>query len=122
MTKEDFVRLAIEWNQGSPHHENIIPGMVWNGEKDIKYGNETLWLAIKDYQNIVAVRYEKTESDGVVWNTDFVMNFTDRRLSVRLDRSYLESALTVEYSFSAPHFISLLIGQLCLPDFSKDLY
>ena len=111
MTKEDFVRLAIEWNQGSPHHENIIPGMVWNGEKDIKYGNETLWLAIKDYQNIVAVRYEKTESDGVVWNTDFVMNFTDRRLSVRLDRSYLESALTVEYSFSAPHFISLLIEQ-----------
>lgn len=33
MSKDDFIRLAIEWNQGSPHKENVIPGLVWNGGK-----------------------------------------------------------------------------------------
>ena len=37
------------------------------------------------------------------------MNFNDMKMSVRLDRSYLESALTVESGFSTPHFISLLV-------------
>lgn len=111
MTKDDFIQLAIEWNQGSPHPENIIPGINWNGERNIRYGTDDLWLAIEEYRNknIIAIRYEKTESDGVVWDTDYVMNFDEMRLSVRLDRSFLESALTVDPKFSTPHFISLLI-------------
>lgn len=111
MSKDDFIRLSIEWNQDSPHKENVIPGIVWNGERNIRYGDDSLWLAIEEYrnQNIIAVRYEKTESDGVVWDTDYVMNFNDMKMSVRLDRSYLESALTVESGFSTPHFISLLV-------------
>lgn len=111
MKKDDFIRLAIEWNQGSPHKENIIKGIKWNGESSIRYGTDSLWLAIEEYQNqnIIAIRYEKTESDGVVWDTDYVMNFNDMKLSIRLDRSYLEEALAVDPSFSTPHFITLLI-------------
>lgn len=118
MTKDDFIRLAIEWNQGSPHKENVIPGIEWNGERNIRYGDESLWLAIEEYrnQNIIAIRYEKTESDGVIWDTDYVMNFNDMKMSVRLDRSYLESALTVESAFSTPHFISLLIEKNYIKD------
>ena len=72
MSKDDFIRLAIEWNQGSPHKENVIPGLVWNGERNIRYGDDSLWLAIEEYrnQNTIAIRYEKTETDGVVWDTD----------------------------------------------------
>lgn len=28
MTKDSFIQLVLEWNQGSPHGENIIQGMV----------------------------------------------------------------------------------------------
>ena len=118
LTKDDFIRLAIEWNQGSPHEDNRVPGICWNGERNIRYGNSDLWLEIEEYrnQNIIAIRYEKTEQDGAVWDTDFVMNFNDMEMSVRLDRSYLESALSHNAGFSTPHFIALLIERGYLSD------
>lgn len=42
MTKEDFIQLAIEWNQGSPYAENIIQGINWKGERNIRYGTDSL--------------------------------------------------------------------------------
>ncbi len=111
MTKDDFIRLAIEWNNENPRESNRIPDIVWNGERNIKFGTDILSMAIEEYrnQNIIAIRYEKTESDGVVWSTDYVMNFNEMRMSICLDRSYLESALTVDAKFSTPHFITCLI-------------
>ncbi len=111
MTKDDFIQLVIDWNQGSPHKENIIPGIHWNGERNIRYGNDKLWLAIEEYrnQNIIAIRYEKTTSDGIVWDTDYVMNFNEMKMAIRLDRNYMETALTSNPTFSTPHFITLLI-------------
>ena len=47
LTKEAFIRLAIEWNQNSPHSDSIISDINWNGERNIRYGNEDLWLAIE---------------------------------------------------------------------------
>lgn len=118
MTKDAFIKLVLEWNQGSPHAENVIPNIEWNGERNIRYGNDKLWLAIEEYRNedIIAVRYEKTEEDGVVWDTDYVMNFKKMRLSVQLDRSYLEEALVIDPKFSTPHFITLLINHGYLKD------
>ena len=29
MTKDDFIKLVIKWNQGSPHANNVIPGIQW---------------------------------------------------------------------------------------------
>lgn len=111
MTKDAFIQLVIEWNQGSPHKENIIPEMDWNGERNIRYGNDDLWLDIQEYrnQNIIAVRYEKKEDDGAVWDTDYVMNFNSMQMAVRLDRSYTMDALSTDPKFSTPHFITLLI-------------
>ena len=76
-----------------------------------RYGNEKLWIDIEEYRNknIIAVRFEKIEEDGAVWDTDYVMNFQDMKMSIRLDRSYLEEALTIDPKFSTPHFITLLI-------------
>jgi hypothetical protein len=111
MTKDDFIKLVIEWNQGSPHPANVIPNIVWNGERNIRYGNESVWMDIQEYRNknIIAVRFEKKEEDGVVWDTDYTMNFDTMKMAIRLDRSYLEEALTVDSKFSTPHFITLLI-------------
>lgn len=118
MTKDDFIRLVIEWNQGSPHTNNIIPGIQWNGERNIRYGEDVLWLDIEEYrnQNIIAVRYEKKEDDGAIWDTDYVMNFNSMKMSVRLDRSYTAEALDADPKFSTPHFITLLIERGYLQD------
>lgn len=112
MTHDKFIELVIEWNQGSPHSDNVIPNIEWHGEHNIRYGNDTLWMEIQEYRNrnIIAVRFEKTDSTGGVWDTDYVMNFNDMMMSIRLDRSYLEEALRVDPSFSTPHFITLLIN------------
>lgn len=111
LTKDSFIKLVLEWNQGSPHESNVIKEINWNGERNIRYGNEKLWLDIEEYRNknIIAVRFEKIEEDGVVWDTDYVMNFQDMKMSIRLDRSYLEEALIIDSKFSTPHFITLLI-------------
>ena len=94
MTKADFIRLVIEWNQTSPYPENVIPNLSWNGEYSMRCGTDTLWLEIEELkQQVVAVRYEKQDADGVVWDTDYVMNFKEMKMAIRLDRSYLEEAL-----------------------------
>ena len=111
LTKDSFIKLVLEWNQGSPHESNVIKGINWKGERNIRYGNEKLWIDIEEYRNknIIAVRFEKIEEDGAVWDTDYVMNFQDMKMSIRLDRSYLEEALTIDPKFSTPHFITLLV-------------
>lgn len=111
LTKDSFIKLVLEWNQGSPHENNVIRGIDWHGERNVRYGNEKLWMDIEEYRNknIIAVRFEKIEEDGAVWDTDYVMNFQDMKMSIRLDRSYLEEALAIDPKFSTPHFITLLI-------------
>ena len=111
MTQDDFIRLAIEWNQTSTHEINRIPNIEWNGERNIRFGDENRWLAFEEYrnENIIAIRFEKADEDGAVWDTDYVMNFNEMKMSIRLDRSYLESALVVDPAFSTPHFITILI-------------
>ena len=58
MTKDSFIELVLEWNQGSPHENNIIKNIEWRGERNVRYGNDNLWLAIEEHsnQNIIAVR------------------------------------------------------------------
>ncbi len=111
LTKEKFIELVIEWNQNSPYPENIIEDIEWNGEKNVRFGKDNLWLDITEYsdKNIIAVRYEKIENDGVVWDTDYIMNFDDMKMSIQLDRSYKEEALIMDSKFSTPHFITMLI-------------
>lgn len=111
MTKEKFIRLVLEWNQGSIHENNIIHGIEWKGEQNIRYGDDNLWLDIEEHasKNIIAVRYEKREADGIIWDTDYVMNFNTFMMAIRLDRSYTADALEEDGEFSTPHFITLLI-------------
>ena len=111
LTKEDFIQLVIEWNQNSPHPENIISGLSWKRTQQEKYGSDTLWLEIVDYEKsgIVAVRYEKKE-EGVIWDTDYIFDYRNKKMSIRLDRSYKEDAVITDGDFSTPQFIFLLIS------------
>ena len=112
LTKDAFIELAIRWNQGS-RAENVIPEIEWDGNRNVRFGNEKLWMQIEEYrnQNIIAIRYEKVEDDGLVWDTDFVMNFNEMKMSIRLDRSFLEEAQIMYATFHTPAFIALLIDE-----------
>lgn len=113
MTKDDFIKLVIEWNQCSPHKENVIDNLNWNGERNIRFGDESLWLDIEEHsnENIIAVRYEKCEANGTIWDSDFVMNFSDMKMAVRLDRSYTDDATMEDFNFCTPYLISFLIDR-----------
>ena len=110
LTKDAFIQLVIDWNQGSTHKDNIIKDIRWNGEHNIRFGDDQMWLSIEEYrnQNIIAARYQQTDSEGAVWATDYVMNFTEWKMAVQLDRSFLAEALAVDPKFSTPHFIAML--------------
>ena len=43
LTQDKCIELVIQWNQGS-RKENVIPGIQWNGERNIRFGNDKLWL------------------------------------------------------------------------------
>lgn len=111
LTRDGFIQLVIQWNQSSPHEDNVIPNINWNGEHNIRFGSESLWLDIEEYRNknIIAVRFEKRVEDGAIWDTDYIMNFDTMEMTIQLDRSYTEDAQMEDLQFSTPHFISMLI-------------
>ncbi|MBR4456003.1 MAG: hypothetical protein IKS32_07240 [Solobacterium sp.] len=108
--KEDFINLVLEWNRTSTYPENIIPGIRWKGEHRFMFGSDQLWMASEESvkEDILAIRFEKKDNEGSVWDTDYVVNFRERRIAIRLDRSYTEEASDSEMRFSSPHFITLL--------------
>ncbi len=118
LTPEKFIKLVIDWNSGSIHPENIIHGIQWNGERNIRFGTDELWMEIMEYaaEETVAVRYEKKAEDGRIWDSDYVVNFREKKISIQLDRSYADEALITDSSFSTPHFITMLIEQGYLKD------
>lgn len=63
MTEEVFIRLVLEWNNNSPHKDNIVPDIKWNGEKNIRYGNDNCSITIMEYntEKIIAIRYERID-------------------------------------------------------------
>lgn len=117
-SKEDFIQLLIDWNRSSPYESNRISDLTWHGERTIRFGNDSLWLSIEELraENILAARFEKVTEDGVIWDTDYVMNFFEMRMAIRLDRSFSPEALQENEAFSTPHFISMLIEKGYLED------
>ena len=61
------------------------------------------------FSTILNINDEKVTADAVVWDTDYVVNFDEKKISIRLDRTYSEDALVMNGAFSTPHFITLLI-------------
>lgn len=118
IAEDDFIRLVIRCNQENPYPENVIRNLKWNGERNVRYGDDDLWLDIAELkeERIIAVRYEKKAANGAVWDTDYVMDFAANRISVQLERSYTEGASLDNQRFTTPHFISMLISSGYLAD------
>lgn len=110
MSRERFFDLICEWNDTQFYEENKIPDLKWDGKYGTRHGTDDLWIRFEQYESILAARYEK-KKDGVVWDTEYVMNFRNMKMSVRLERSYSEDALTLDGKFSTPNIIALLIDK-----------
>ena len=121
-TPDAFLRVVIAWNAESSRDENRVKGIFWQGEHTARFGMPDLWLEFVESSdgNIVAARHEKSTGDGIVWDSDFIVNFSERKIAVQLDRTYSEDALVIDGAFSTPHFISFLIRQGYLKD-DRDL-
>lgn len=118
LTHEKFVDLIIRWNQGSPHPNNKIENIEWDGTYNVKFVHNNLKLEIEEYrnENIIAARFEKLE-DGVIWDSDYIMNFNDMKMVVRLERSFTEDAKEIRSQFATPHFFKMLIEEgFVVPD------
>lgn len=121
LTKDAFVQLVLQWNKTSKYEENRVADVKWNGEYSMKFGDDKLSLDFVYYseKQIMAVRHEKVADDAVVWDTDFVVNFAEKHIAIRLERTYREDALVMNGEFSTPHFITLLIeGGYLAEDFN----
>ena len=72
IAEDDFIRLVIRCNQENLYPENVIRNLKWNGERNVRYGDDDLWLEIAELkeERIIAVRYEKKAANGAVWDTD----------------------------------------------------
>lgn len=111
LTKEKIIRLAIKWNPESQYEENIIPCLSWDGQMNVRYGDDRHFLEIEEYRNgnTVAIRYQKLEANGRIWNSDYVMNFSTGKMHIQLDRSFTGAASDLDQEFSTPHFLTFLI-------------
>ena len=111
LTKDEFIKLVIDWNNTSKYEANIIPGISWNGEYTVSYVHRNLSLDFIEYPNksVIAARYVKKTDDGITWNSDYILNLEEKKICIQLDRSYSEDSIFNDQSFSTPHFISMLI-------------
>ncbi|RZM16364.1 hypothetical protein LDELB18P1_1052 [Lactobacillus delbrueckii] len=113
LTKEKFIQLVIKWNQESQYEENVIPGLVRDGQMNVRYGDDQHWLEIEEYRNgnTVAIRYQKVEENDRIWSSDYVMNFAAGKMHIQLDRSFTGDANDLDQEFSTQHFLTFLIEE-----------
>lgn len=116
---DDFIRLVLEWNgDNGQYGGNRIDGIEWDGSHNVRYEQGNLSLEFCEYPSgqILAARFEKRMEEGVVWDTDYVVDFDSRMMAVRLDQSFKQDGTIDRHEFSPPHFISYPIRDGWLAD------
>lgn len=110
LTQDNFIELVIQWNQKSPHDK--MNGVEWNGvSRNFKFVDGNRSLAVEELRahEVIAARFRKEDENKIVWTTDFIMNFKERMLAVRLDREATEETKLFLTRFSPPHLVKLII-------------
>lgn len=109
LTKEEFIRIVIKWNQGSQYDK--IEGLVWDGiTHDNKWENNGISLEFKEVQtnDIIASRLLKEDEHGV-WTTDFVLNTEKKYISVTVSLVTTEFTTDFAPTYYPPYFVKLIV-------------
>lgn len=91
LTARQFMDLVIEWNQKSPF--DAISDLEWDGQS---YQNH--WEADNRKLDtvqagfLVAARFCKTEKQGLIWTTEFILDEEHHNIGVYLNREADEGA------------------------------
>ena len=110
LTKDELIKLVIEWNQGSPH--NKINNLNWDGKtRNIKFEEGDISLAIEEIRvyDTIAIRFHQLDGNNIIWNTDIVVNFNDRIFSIKLDRETTSETVSFVPKFKPPVIVSMLL-------------
>lgn len=109
LTKEEFIKTVIKWNQGSQHDK--IDGVEWDGENhNLKWEQDRISLEFQevDTDEIIASRLRKEDEHGI-WTTDFVLNVEKRYLSVSVAMVTTEFTTDFAPTFYPPYFVKLIV-------------
>ena len=109
LTKEEFIKTVIKWNQGSPHDK--INGVEWDGESHTsKWEQDKISLEFQevDTDKIIASRLRKEDEHGI-WTTDFVLNTEKHYLSVSVAMVTTEFTTDFAPTFYPPYFVKLIV-------------
>ena len=109
LTKEEFIKTVIKWNQGSQHDK--IDGVEWDGEAhNLKWEQDRISLEFQevDTDEIIASRLRKEDEHGI-WTTDFVLNVEKRYLSVSVAMVTTEFTTDFAPTFYPPYFVKLIV-------------
>lgn len=112
LTQDELIRLAIEWNQGSPH--NKINSLNWDGKtRNVKFEEGNLSLAIEEIRayNTIAIRFHQFDENNIIWNTDIVANFNQNIFSIKLDRETTIDTIGFVPKFKPPVIVNMLLDR-----------
>lgn len=112
LTADKLIALVVDWNQSNLESDNIIPGLVWNGERNICLGRRGHSLTVREYaeESIIAVRYERNAGNSF-WNVDFIASFSEMKLAIQLYRRNKDSSDPYVEEFYSPHFLTVLMSK-----------
>lgn len=108
LTARQFMDLVIEWNQKSPF--DAISDLEWDGQSYQNHweaDNRTLDTVQAGF--LVAARFCRTEKQGLIWTTEFILDEEHHEVGVYLNREADEGATYFQVDFKPPYLIKLLI-------------
>lgn len=110
LTKDIFIDLVIEWNQGSPY--NKINNLNWDRKnRNVKFeeGNLSLWIEEIRAYNTIAIRFHQLDENNIIWTTDVVVNFDKKIFTIKLDRETTVDTVGFKPKFKAPVIVKMLL-------------
>lgn len=109
LTKEEFIKTVIKWNQGSQHDK--IDCVEWDGEShNLRWEQDKKSLEFQevDTDKIIASRLKKEDEHGI-WTTDFVLNTEKKYLSVSVGLVTTEFTTDFAPTYYPPYFVKLIV-------------
>lgn len=109
LTKTEFVKTVIKWNCGSKYDK--INDLLWDEISfDCSWEQENIVLSIQEIseKEIIASRLKKEDEHGV-WCTDFVLDNSNKMLSVSVSLETTEFTTDFFPTYYPPFFVKMIL-------------
>ncbi|MBQ9982008.1 MAG: hypothetical protein IJP18_05535 [Oscillospiraceae bacterium] len=116
-TAKTFVECILEWSKSRKYPINDIDA----SELSFIAGDDNNYLEVIDLssEKIIAARTHE-ETNGGVWNTDFILNYGNHTFSMYINRSFSDNTINTESKAYMSNFVNMIIKK-CLVGKSSGL-